>query len=89
MSKDAVIYGDSMTIGEQLVLNEDYFFIGPKAILDISYVKDLITVIPIKEKLPDALYVLIHRQQHGLTPLAKKLMDEVKAACLKILSKEN
>ncbi|MCW2483353.1 hypothetical protein J5224_30290, partial [Candidatus Symbiopectobacterium sp. NZEC135] len=28
-----IIYGDSMTIGEQLVTNEDYLFIGPKAIL--------------------------------------------------------
>lgn len=84
-----MIYGDSLSIGEQMVLNEDYFFIGPKAVLDVSYVKDLITVIPIKEKLPDALYVLIHKQQHGLTPLAKQLMDEVKAACLKLLSEEN
>ncbi|MFZ1874106.1 MAG: LysR family transcriptional regulator, partial [Chania sp.] len=86
---DSVIYGDSMSIGEQLVLSKDYFFVAPKAILDISYVKDLITFIPIQEKLPDALYILLYRQQHGLTPLAKQLIDRVSQACFNLLSDDN
>ncbi|MFZ1873823.1 LysR substrate-binding domain-containing protein [Serratia sp. D1N4] len=86
-SKDnAIIYGDSMTIGEQLILNEDYLFVGPKAILEVPYIKDLISAIPIKEKLPDALYIVIYRQQQGLTPLAKLLMEEVAAECAKFLA---
>jgi LysR family transcriptional regulator of abg operon len=87
--KDTVIYGDSMTIGEQLVLSKDYFFVGPKAILDISYIKDLITFIPIQEKLPNALYILLYRQQQGLTPLAKQLIDRVSQACFNLLIDEN
>lgn len=34
----SIIYGDSMTIGEQLVTNEDYLFIGPKAILSVDHI---------------------------------------------------
>ncbi|MHA7848231.1 LysR substrate-binding domain-containing protein [Serratia sp. D1N4] len=86
VDKDSVIYGDSMSIGEQLVLSKDYFFVGPKAILDISYIKDLITFIPIQEKLPDALYILLYRQQQGLTPLARQLIDRVSQACFNLLS---
>lgn len=86
VSKDTIIYGDSMTIGEQLVLNENYLFIGPKAILEIPYIKDLVTIIPIKEQLPKALYILLYKQQQGLTPLARQLMEEINLACLNILS---
>lgn len=76
-ANDTIIYGDSMSIGEQLVLNEDYLFVGPKAILDVPYLKDAITQVPIKESLPDALYVLLYKQQEGLTPLAKQLLDQI------------
>ncbi len=78
---DTLIYGDSMSIGEQLVLNKDYLFVGPKAILKVPYIKDLISMVPIKEELPDALYILIYKQQQGLTPLAKRLMDEISTTC--------
>ncbi|VXC60667.1 LysR family transcriptional regulator YbhD [Enterobacterales bacterium 8AC] len=83
---DVIIYGDSMPIGEQLVLNQDYLFIGPKAVLEISYAKDLITSLPIKEKLPDALYILLYRQQQGLTPMARLLMNKVNKACFNFLA---
>ncbi|MBL5825701.1 LysR substrate-binding domain-containing protein [Serratia fonticola] len=84
---EIVIYGDSITIGEQLVLNEDYLFVGPKAILDIPHMKNIISAIPIEEKLPDALYILLYRKQQGLTPLARSLMDEINQACSNLLSR--
>jgi DNA-binding transcriptional LysR family regulator len=84
-----VIYGDSLVIGEQLTLNENYLFIAPKATLEISSIKDLITRVPIKEKLPDALYILLYRQQQGLTPLARQLIDKVKQACFCLLTDKN
>ncbi|QZN94337.1 LysR substrate-binding domain-containing protein [Symbiopectobacterium purcellii] len=82
-----IIYGDSMTIGEQLVTNEDYLFIGPKAILNVDHIKDIVSIVPIKETLPDAEYTLIYKQQLGLTPLAKTLMDEINAACTAYLAR--
>lgn len=79
-----VIFGDSMSIAEQLVLNEDYLFVGPKAVLDVTYLKDVISMIHIKEKLPKALYMLVYKQQQGVTPLAKELMDDIKIALSKM-----
>jgi LysR family transcriptional regulator of abg operon len=85
-ANNTIIYGDSMSIGEQLVLNEDYLIIGPKAILDISYLEGLISIIPIKEKLPEALYILIYKQQQGLTPIVKQFMNEINLACSTLFS---
>lgn len=85
-SGDTVIYGDSMSIGEQLVLHEDYLFIGPKAILNVDSLRDVISMIAIKEQLPDALYTLLYKQQQGLTPLARQLMERVNVACSDFLA---
>ncbi len=38
-------------------------------------------MIPINEKLPNAVYALIYKQQQGVTPLAKQFIDEIKIAC--------
>ncbi|MFT8211189.1 MAG: hypothetical protein ACMZI0_12630 [Symbiopectobacterium sp.] len=43
-------------------------------------------MVDVKEKLPDAEYTLIYKQQLGLTPLAKQLMDEINAACTAFLT---
>lgn len=84
--RGSVIYGDSMMIGEQLVTNEDYLFIGPKAILNVEHIKNIVSIVPVREKLPDAEYTLIYKQQLGLTPLAKQLMDQINVACTEFLS---
>lgn len=83
---DTVIYGDSMTIGEQLVMHEDYLFIGPKAILNVEQLQDRLSVVPVKEKLPEATYTLIYKQQQGLTPLAAQLMKKIGAASFDFLT---
>ncbi|WP_025118923.1 MULTISPECIES: LysR substrate-binding domain-containing protein [unclassified Serratia (in: enterobacteria)] len=83
---DTVIYGDSMTIGEQLVMHEDYLFIGPKAILNVEQLKGKLSVVPVKEKLPEATYTLIYKQQQGLTPLAAQLMKKIGAASFDFLT---
>ncbi|WP_236849234.1 hypothetical protein [Chania multitudinisentens] len=84
-NKDIVVYGDSMSIGEQLVLNEEYLFVGPKAILKADRIKDIVSMVPIKETLPAAEYILTYKQQQGLTPLARKLMDEINIAITELL----
>ena len=84
--KDIVIFGDSMSIGEQLIISEDYLFIAPKAILGISYIKELISTIPIKETLPDASYILLYKSEKVVTPLAKQLIDKINEACFTFLS---
>ncbi|WP_431225424.1 LysR substrate-binding domain-containing protein [Serratia sp. L9] len=86
---ETIIYGDSISIGEQLVLNENYLFVGPRAILDVSYLKDVVSEIPIKEKLPDASYIIIYKQLQNLTPSAKQLMDEINIACSEFLAASN
>lgn len=86
-AKDIIIYGDSMSIGEELVLTEDYLFVGPKAMLEISYIKDSIARIPIQEALPDASYMMLYRQQQNVNPLIRKLMDKIHAACGEFIEK--
>ncbi|WP_244665169.1 hypothetical protein [Candidatus Symbiopectobacterium sp. 'North America'] len=67
--------------------DEDYLFIGPKAILNVDHIKDIVSIVPIKKNLPDAEYTLIYKQQLGLTPLAKALMDEINVACTAFLAR--
>lgn len=82
----SVIFGDSATIAEQLVLREDYLFVGPRAMLSVPHLQDIVSIIPIKEKLPDGTYSLIYRQQQTLTPLAKHLMDEMRFAYMQLIN---
>ncbi|WP_145552944.1 LysR substrate-binding domain-containing protein [Yersinia bercovieri] len=84
----SVLFGDLTTIAEQLVLNEDYLFVGPKAMLAIPYLQNIVTSIPIKEKLPDGKYSLIYRQQQVLPPLAKHLIDEIRFAYWELMSRQ-
>lgn len=83
---DSVIFGDSMLVGEQLVLNKDYLFVGPEAILKVGHINDVVSVIPVKESIPSAEYILIYKQQVGLTPMAKVLMDRINKTCADFFS---
>ncbi|MFW5389461.1 MULTISPECIES: LysR substrate-binding domain-containing protein [unclassified Yersinia (in: enterobacteria)] len=84
----SVIFGDSAAIAEQLVLNEDYLFVGPKTMLAVPHLKKIVSIIPIKEKLPDGHYSLIYRQQQTLTPLAKHLIDDLRFAYLGFMDQQ-
>ncbi|MFA3780215.1 LysR substrate-binding domain-containing protein [Yersinia sp. 1652 StPb PI] len=83
--KSSIIFGDSTTIAEQLILNEDYLFIGPKSMFLVPQIKDLICTIPIKEQLPEGVYSLIYSRTQKLTPVAATLMDDLRAAYSQLL----
>ncbi|HEN3604217.1 TPA: LysR family transcriptional regulator [Yersinia enterocolitica] len=84
-TRASIIYGDSMSIAEQLILNEDYLFIGPKAMLLVPHLNEITSIIPVREKLPNGNYKLIYRQQQILTPIAKRLIDDVRFAYLEFM----
>ncbi|CNJ35126.1 transcriptional regulator [Yersinia rohdei] len=84
----SVIFGNSATIAEQLILNEDYLFVGPKVMVTIPHLQHKLSIIPIKEKLPDGYYSLIYRRQQPLTPIAKRLMDDIRLAYTELMSRQ-
>ncbi|NRD30259.1 LysR family transcriptional regulator [Shewanella sp. DC2-4] len=76
----SVIFGDSSTIARKLVLNEDYLFVGPRPMFLAPHHKDLISIIPVKDKLPDGHYSLIFPRNKKLTPAALNLVNEIRFA---------
>ncbi|ATM86860.1 LysR substrate-binding domain-containing protein [Yersinia massiliensis] len=74
----SIIFGDSPSIAEQLVSNEDYLFIAPRTMLLIPQFKDRISIIPIKEQFPDGTYSLVYSRTKKLTPVASALIDELR-----------
>lgn len=84
----SVILGDSTTIAEQLILNEDYLSIGPKTMTMLPYLKDQIQIIPVKEKMPSGSYSLIYRQHQTLSPLAQQLVKDICACYLELMESE-
>lgn len=79
----SVLYGDSTTIAEQLILTEGYLSVGPQAMLELPNLKDKLCKINVRENLPSANYSLIYRQQQTLTPIAKLLMNEIRHEFIK------
>ncbi|MFQ6293123.1 LysR family transcriptional regulator [Yersinia enterocolitica] len=77
-SEHSVLYGDSVAIAEQLILNEDYISIGPKAILDNKYIQGKLSVIDVCEPLPIGRYAIIMRAKMKQPPMTKWLIDEVR-----------
>lgn len=79
----SVLYGDSTTIAEQLILGEGYLSVGPQAMLALPWLKDKLCRINVEEILPEGKYSLIYRQQQTLTPIAKLLMNDIRHAFIK------
>jgi LysR family tdc operon transcriptional activator/LysR family transcriptional regulator of abg operon len=81
--KSSILRGDSLAVGERLLLEADYLSIAPLPMFDLEFVKNQFCIIPIKEELPDGHYSLVYRKQGSLTPLAKLLIDEIRLECNK------
>ena len=77
----SILFSDSLTIGEQLIIGSDYLFIGPKNMLEQEHNKKVFCKIPVKEKLPEATFSLITNKNTVLTPAAKQLADEIRYQC--------
>ncbi|WP_238534962.1 hypothetical protein [Shewanella baltica] len=76
----SVIFGDSSAVARKLVLNEDYLFVGPRPMFLAPHHKDLISIIPIKDRLPEGHYSLIFPRNKKLTPAALNLVNEIRFA---------
>lgn len=74
----AVLYGDSIAIAEQLILNEGYLSIGPKEILENQYIGGKLSIINVSEKLPVGRYAIIMRLKMKQAPITKWLIDEIR-----------
>ncbi|WP_301213185.1 LysR substrate-binding domain-containing protein [Yersinia sp. 22-579] len=74
----SVLYGDSVSIGEQLILDDDYISIGPKEMLNSFYIKDKLSIIDIKEELPIGCYTIIHGMKRTPLPMTKWFLDEIR-----------
>ncbi|MCS3601169.1 LysR family transcriptional regulator of abg operon [Buttiauxella sp. BIGb0471] len=79
----SVLYGDSTTIAEQLILTEGYLSVGPQLMLELPWLKDKLCQVNVKETLPNGNYSLIYRQQQTLTPIAKLLINEIRHEFIK------
>lgn len=77
----SIIFSDSLAIGEHLILDSDYLFIGPAIMLAQAHNKKAFCKIPIEEKLPDGTFSLIYSKKTALTPAAKQLTDEIRYQC--------
>ncbi|MGH1595819.1 LysR substrate-binding domain-containing protein [Yersinia proxima] len=77
-TEHSVLYGDSIAIAEQLILNEGYISIGPKEILENQYIGKKLSIINVSEKLPVGRYAIIMRLKMKQAPITKWLIDEVR-----------
>ena len=75
---DNIIWGNTLFMALQMVLNADFLTAAPHEILNAPYLNDNLCKIPIKEPLPDISYSFIYPQRLPLTFLAKTLMDELR-----------
>jgi len=73
-----ILRGDSGQIRTHMTLNADYLMLAPVAILNDPCMKNLLTVIKVKEKIPDALYCVIYQAKFPLSPVSRWLIDEFK-----------
>lgn len=69
------IRSDSCICGLQLVLHEDYLTVLSLARLALSDFNQQLGIIPVEDKLPDAVYSLVYPRTRPLTSTAKKMID--------------
>ena len=75
-----ILRGDSSETRFSMVLNTDYITISPAAVFNDYLLKDNLVIINVKEKIPNALYCVIHQSKFPLSPGAKWLIDELKSS---------
>jgi LysR family transcriptional regulator of abg operon len=76
----SVLFGNSTSIAEQLIINEGYFSIGPISMVSLPHLKGKLTIVPISEPIPKGRYGIIYRDRQSLTPSARLFMSEVRYA---------
>lgn len=76
--QNSVLYGDSIAIAEQLIINESYISIGPKEILNNQYIGEKLSIINVHEPLPIGRYAIIMRLKMKQAPITEWLIDEIR-----------
>jgi LysR family transcriptional regulator of abg operon len=74
----SILYGDSIAIAQQLILNEGYLSLGPKEIMENEYLGGKLSIINVMEDLPVGRYAIIQRMQLKRPPITKWLTDEIR-----------
>jgi DNA-binding transcriptional LysR family regulator len=80
-SNISILFSDSLAIGEHLIINFDYLFIGPEMMFTQPHNEKAFCKVPVKEKLPDGTFSLIYSKKTAMTPVAKQLADEIRYQC--------
>ncbi|MBC3378338.1 LysR family transcriptional regulator [Serratia fonticola] len=73
-----ILRADSSETRFSMVLNTDYLTISPEAVFNDYLLKDNLVIINVKEKIPSALYCVMHQNKFPLSPGAKWLIDELR-----------
>lgn len=73
-----VLRGDSGQIRINMVLNANYLTLEPDTVFSNPSLSQDLTVIPIKDKIPTALYCIIYKKTFPLPPVSRWLIDEFK-----------
>lgn len=78
----AVLYGDSITLAQQLILGEGYLSCGPKEIINSPFLKGKIELFDIQEPLPCGYYSIIQRPESASNEIVEGLIKEIRWAFL-------
>lgn len=79
----SVLYGDSVTVAQQLILREQYFSIGPKAIIESSYIRGKLAILKLSEELPAGKFSIIRRADTPTAEVTQWLIEEVRREFIK------
>ncbi|WP_449543958.1 LysR substrate-binding domain-containing protein [Lelliottia nimipressuralis] len=79
----SVLYGDSVTVAQQLILKEHYFSIGPKEIINSSWIKGKLAILKLSEDLPAGRFSIIRRADTPIAEVTQWLIDEVRREFIK------
>lgn len=75
------VRSDSLVCGLPLLTHSDYLGILSVIRVELSEYKDLLCILPIKEKLPQANFVLIYPRKMPLTQTAQKMIGIIRWHC--------
>lgn len=78
-----ILYGDSVTVAQQLILDEDYLSIGPREIINSTFIKGRLSTFNLNEKLPSGCYSIIRRIESANSEVAQWLINEIRREFVK------
>jgi DNA-binding transcriptional LysR family regulator len=74
-SPDKAVMRGTGTAALQMVINADYLTVATKSMICSHFLAQNMSIIPVKERLPDADYCLVYSSERPITQAARSLMD--------------